>query len=241
MSIFVLVHGGFHGGWSWELVGPRLEAEGHTVLTPDLPGHGSDTTPQQDIAYAMAVERIRSLVESAAEPVILVGHSMSGLIITHVAEAVPERVIRMVWVGAFLVPSGYSLKAYLEDYRHLGESQVLPNAIPSADLSHVVFNPEKAREVFYHTTPEDLATRATARLRPVAMPYLTTPVHWTEARFGCVPRTYVVCLQDRCIPLAIQRKMIEDLPCASVFELDTDHSPFECAPSELAAIMLSLA
>jgi pimeloyl-ACP methyl ester carboxylesterase len=89
MSTFVFVHGGFHGGWSWDLVRDILERHGHTVFAPDLPGHGDDPTPQHEITFGMATDRIRALVDGAREPVVLVGHSMSGLIITQVAEEVP--------------------------------------------------------------------------------------------------------------------------------------------------------
>lgn len=238
MSAYVLVHGGFHGGWSWELVSPQLARAGHRVLTPDLPGHGEDATPQPDITYDMAVGRIREVVEAAGEPVILAGHSMSGLLISRVAEEIPHRVKMLVWIGAFLVPSGYSLKEYLDAHRELGESQVLPNTTLSADGSHATFNVAKAREVFYNTTPEVLAAKAVARLRPVAIPYLVTPVRLTAQNFGRVPRAYVICLRDRCIPPAMQRRMIADQPCRHVFELDTDHSPFECQPERLAQCLI---
>ena len=239
MSTFVLVHGGFHGGWSWELVRPHLARAGHRVLTPDLPGHGEDGTPQAEITYDMAVDRIRGVVEGTGEPVILVGHSMSGLIISRVAEELPDRVQMLVWIGAFLVPSGTSLKTYLDAHRELGESQVLPNTTLSPDGSHVSFNLEKAREVFYNTTTESVAAQAIARLKPVAIPYLVTPVTLTAENFGRVPRAYVVCLQDRCIPLPIQRRMLAEQPCRHVFELDTDHSPFECQPQRLAQCLLA--
>ncbi len=49
MTTFVLVHGAFHGGWCWHKIVARLEAEGHTVFAPDMPGHGIDKTPIADV------------------------------------------------------------------------------------------------------------------------------------------------------------------------------------------------
>jgi pimeloyl-ACP methyl ester carboxylesterase len=241
MSTFVFVHGGFHGGWSWDLVRDVLVRNGHTVHAPDLPGHGDEPTPQPDITYDMATGRIRAIVEGAREPVVLIGHSMSGLIITKVAEDIPDKVKMLVWIGAFLCPSGYSLKSYLQEHAHIGQNNVLPNTTAAADGSHVIFNLAKAREVFYHTTPADLAAQATSRLKPVALPYLTTPVHWTAERFGRIPRTYIVCAEDVALPPSLQRNMIKDLPCAHVFELPSDHSPFEGMPDEVARILMSVA
>jgi hypothetical protein len=147
----------------------------------------------------------------------------------------------LVWIGAFLCPSGYSLKSYQQAHMHIGQNNVLPNATISADGSHVTFDLAKAREVFYHTTPEDLAAQSIARLKPVAMAYLATPVRWTPERFGRIPRTYVVCAQDVALPPALQRNMIKDLPCRHVFELASDHSPFEGMPDALARILMSVA
>ena len=55
MSIYVLVHGAWHGAWCWNKVVPLLKKEGHATVTLDLPGHGEDNTPIQEVtlqAYA---------------------------------------------------------------------------------------------------------------------------------------------------------------------------------------------
>ena len=241
MGTYVFVHGSFHGGWCWEHVGPLLAGHGHRVRAPDLPGHGADRTPQADITYGMAVDRIRGVVEEASEPVLLVGHSMAGLLISKVADLVPDRVRALVWIAGFLCPSGYSVSRYLQDNRGLGLSQVPLNAVPSADGSHAVFDVAKAGEVFYNTTPDDRAAAAVPRLGPAATVYTHTPVEWSPDRFGRVPRAYAMCLQDRCIPPAMQDKMIADLPCRTVFRYDADHSPFLSCPEALARDLLTLA
>lgn len=241
MATFLLVHGGFHGGWCWSHVTPRLARAGHTVITPDLPGHGDDATPQAQVTFPMAVSRIADLVKQAPEPVILVAHSMAGLIISQVAEQHPDRIKMLVWIAAFLVPTGSSLQSYLEANQDLGQSAVLPNAIPSADGTHVSFLSAKAREVFYQTTPVELAAWATVRLGPTAIPYLVSPVALSKPHFGRVPRSYVVCLQDRALPLAVQRKMIAEQPCEHVFDLDCDHSPYFSQPAQLAECLLRVA
>jgi pimeloyl-ACP methyl ester carboxylesterase len=238
MATFILVHGGFHGGWCWSHVTPHLLRAGHNALAPDLPGHGDDPMPQSQVTFAMAVARIAGLVERAPEPVVLVGHSMSGLVISQVAERFPDRIKMLVWNVAFLVPTGSSLQSYLETHADLGHSEVLPNALPSNDGTHVRFRIEKAREVFYNTTPIELAEQAAQRLGSTALPYLVSPVSLSKENFGRVPRTYVMCLQDRALPTSLQRKMIADSPCQHVFELNSDHSPFFSQPRQLAEYLL---
>ena len=46
--IFFLIHGAWSGGRCWDHIRPMLEAEGHTVIVPDLPGHGMDGSPIED-------------------------------------------------------------------------------------------------------------------------------------------------------------------------------------------------
>ncbi|HLY58890.1 MAG TPA: alpha/beta fold hydrolase, partial [Stellaceae bacterium] len=74
MSSFVLVHGAWHGKWCWEKLVPLLEAAGHEVLAPDLPGMGDDRTPAT-LSLAAWADFVARRIEDCAEPVILVGHS----------------------------------------------------------------------------------------------------------------------------------------------------------------------
>jgi pimeloyl-ACP methyl ester carboxylesterase len=230
MATFILVHGGFHGGWCWSHVSQHLQQAGHSAIAPDLPGHGADPTPQNQVTFEMAVSRIAELLERTPEPVVLVGHSMSGLIISQVAEQHPDRIRMLVWLAVFLVPTGTSLQSYLEASPEAGPSNVLANAIPSSDGVHISFRREKAREVFYNTTVIELAEPAAQRLGPSALSYLVSPVSLSKEKFDRVRRAYVLCLQDRALPTALQRKMIADRPCEHVFELNSDHSPFLSQP-----------
>src|SRR5690348_7432805 len=78
MSVFVLIHGSWHGGWCWERVTPLLRAAGHRVIAPDLPGHGHDAPPVER-AYERYVPFVCGLLDAQPEPVVLVGHSSGGM------------------------------------------------------------------------------------------------------------------------------------------------------------------
>jgi pimeloyl-ACP methyl ester carboxylesterase len=230
MSTFVLVHGSFHGGWCWEHVVPRLTAAGHRVWAPDLPGRGGDPAQTLD-AYA---ERIADTVAAQREPVVLVGHSMGGVVVTTVAEKVPDKLARLVYVCAFLPRSGQSL---LELAKTDGESQLLRHLVidEARGLHHV--RREGAREAFYHDCSDGDATRAIERLGAEPLAVVATPVVTTPGRFGRVPRTYVECTDDRAVGPSLQRRMHAAQPCR-VVPLASSHSPFYSQPEALTRILV---
>ena len=109
MSTYVLVHGAWHGSWCWEKVVPLLKQAGHQVEPLDLPGHGQDKTPICEITLAAYTKRVCETLDAQAEPVILVGHSMGGIVITQIAEERPEKIQRLVYLTARLLQNGQSL------------------------------------------------------------------------------------------------------------------------------------
>jgi pimeloyl-ACP methyl ester carboxylesterase len=82
MSTFGLVHGGWNGGWCWEKVVPLLEEAGHEVEAQDLPGLGEDRTPIPEVSLQGYADRISQVLDAQPEPVVLVGHSSGGMIIS---------------------------------------------------------------------------------------------------------------------------------------------------------------
>ena len=109
MATFVLVHGGGHGGWCWRACANELRARGHEVYAPTLTGFGDRShllapdfeTFVTDIANVIAFEDL--------DDVVLVGHSMGGVIIPRVAEAMPDRMRRLIWLAAVVTSDGESL------------------------------------------------------------------------------------------------------------------------------------
>ena len=110
MARFVLVHGAWHGAWCFDALARDLAAAGHEVDTFDLPGHGSDATPHDEVTLDTYAQRVAEVIGQDGEPVVLVGHSMGGIVVTQAAELVPERIARLVYLTAFLPKDGESLQ-----------------------------------------------------------------------------------------------------------------------------------
>ncbi len=237
MSTYLLVHGAWHGGWSWRKVVPLLEAKGHRVLTPDLPGHGSDSTPIPSVTLKSYTDRICALAGEQQESVILAGHSMGGIVITQAAEYCPEKIQALVYVCAFLPGNGESLTTWAA---RDGESMVNPaTTSPQADGS-VRMKPECTREAFYGACPEEDVALARSRLVAQSPAPFATPLQTTAEGWGRIPRYYIECARDRAITLMLQREMQKHSPCQERFCIETDHSPFFSAKQELANILLRI-
>jgi pimeloyl-ACP methyl ester carboxylesterase len=232
MATYVLVHGAWHGAWCWHKALPLIEARGHKVEAIDLPGHGDDRTPTTSVSLDSYVQRVCQTLDAEAEPAIVVGHSMGGIVITQAAEERPNRIRKLVYLCAFLPANGQSLMDLgRQDTQTMAR---MPDAIvPLADGS-LTLKTESLKEVFYHDCSDEDVTFARERLVPQAGAPFATAVRTTEANFGRVPRVYIECVQDRVITPPAQERMYTSLPCERVITMNASHSPFFSAPNELA-------
>lgn len=236
-TTFILIPGAWHGAWCWERVVPLVEAGGHRALAPELLGMGADRARAAEGGLARWTDQIAALVEVEAEagPVILAGHSRGGAVLSAVAERLPDRIAGLAYVAAVLLPDGKAVRDVLA-----GAAGAVPTAIAKADDGTCTIAPADVGPAIYNTTPPALCARAIALLGPEPLAALRTPVAVSPERFGRVPRAYVECLQDRTIPIALQRAMQQAWPCRTVVSLDCDHAPYYSAPEALAAALLGL-
>jgi pimeloyl-ACP methyl ester carboxylesterase len=238
MATFILVHGAWHGAWCWQKLIPLLEREGHLAIALDLPGHGQDRTSISAVSFDAYVERVLEAIDSRTGPLILVGHSMAGAIISQAAEYRPERIGALVYLCAYLMRAGETLTAVAK--RDV-ETKAPSSLVFSASRDAMTIREDAVADLLYaRCAPEDAAW-AKSRLVPEPTGPWRTPIRLTEPRFGRIPRVYIECLQDRAISPAFQRQMLVDVPCRQVFSLDTDHSPYLSAPRQLAGLLAGVA
>ncbi|GHO99246.1 hypothetical protein KSF_092940 [Reticulibacter mediterranei] len=239
MSTYLLIHGDWHGGWCWNRLAPLLRQAGHHVLAPDLPGHGQNHTPLTTLTPQSSLNFLLELLDVQNEPVILVGHSSGGILLTLLAERRPEKIKLLVYLSAFLLPPGIWPRSLARQ----DTESLLPFALlVDQERQVVTVKPEAAREVFYADCTDEEADWATSLLVPEplrmkAPEVAPTPVDTPEIS---LPRVYISCLQDRALGPSLQQKMYTALPCQKVYTLSTSHSPFLSAPDQLATCLLDL-
>jgi pimeloyl-ACP methyl ester carboxylesterase len=215
MTGIVLVHGAWHGEWCWDGVVADLADRGLPANAVTLPLTGAAA----DVAAA------RSAIEAAGPGCVVVGHSYGGMVISQAAVGLPVR--RLVYLAAFLLEPGEDMLTLL-DRSKLTEAVVL-------DEAQVRVDPATAAEVFYGDTDPGVAASLVARLRPMAIDATMAAAPAGPPAWQSIPATYVVCTNDRALPVASQRIMAAR--AEAVVEWPTDHSPFVTRPAAVADLV----
>jgi len=231
MARFVLVHGAFTGAWIWGPLAERLRSAGHAVEAFDLPGLGDDTTLPQDVTLDSCAARLGEALAAAAEPAIIVGNSMGGVIATQAAARHPDRVAALVYATAFVPRDGQSLLD-LTRLPEGAEDQVQANIIIEPPVA--TMPAAASRSALYGSCSEKDAAWAISRQRPQPLGPFGAPVSIPKGALEGINRYFVLCRKDRAIPAALQRRMIAENSITNVIELDTDHTPHLSTTAELA-------
>lgn len=228
MTDFVLVHGGWHGGWCWKPLVPLLTARGHRVYAPSLTGmaerrHLIDAVAGPDTH----VEDIVQLIEwEDLQGVVLVGHSYGGTIITGVASRIPERIARLVYLDA-MVP------------------------VVSNESAATLSSPERAAEVAAakrpdgHTDPTGFERWVSAE-RIDWLKTMTTPQPGTCFGKGVTlsgreaevaQRDFIICTRHKPSPFWRFYETYKDAPGWNTHQLDSLHDAMIETPEALAKIL----
>jgi pimeloyl-ACP methyl ester carboxylesterase len=157
--------------------------------------------------------------------------------ITQAAEASPDRIGALVYLTAIAPLDGECAR---DVTGRQADSLLRRSYQAGADGLTYSFQRSKVPTLFYNACSYEDAYAAMERLRPQPLGIATAPIQVTPERYGTVPRWYIECLQDNAITLSLQRFMTERLPCRTL-QIDTDHSPFLSAPTELARHLLGIA
>lgn len=218
----VLVHGAFADGSAWNRVTPLLEAAGLNVIAAQIPL----SSLEADVATTnRAIARLDG-------PVVLVGHSWGGMVITEAGAQ--DKVHSLVYVAAFAPDSGQSLASYTADFPHAdGLDHLEKDASGYYRLSYT-----GVAEHFAFDLPKDEIAAIAASQGPINSAALGTPV--SQAAWKTKPNFAVVSTQDRMTLTAIQKAQVGKLNAEAV-EVDTSHVPMLTYPEIVANLIIQAA
>jgi pimeloyl-ACP methyl ester carboxylesterase len=195
MAIFVLVHGSWHDGSAWQPTIDHLIEKGHKALAPTIAGHGKGVNKQVNHA-----DCVRSIVDyisgNSLTDFVLVGHSYGGTIISKVAEAIPDRIRRLVFVNGFVLQDGKSLTDEIPPMFGSLFEQLAKN---SADQTVMIPFPIW-REAFINDGDLEMAKWSYAQLSPE--PYQPFREKLDLKKFYSleIPKSYINCTEDIALP-----------------------------------------
>ena len=227
---YVLVHGAWHSSQSWARVVPLLGASGRRVVTPTLTGYGETRhllSPDTGLGTHTA-DVVRLLVEEDLRDVVLVGHSYAGMVISAVANEVPERIARLVYLDAMVPVDGESALDAMPAVRGMiGDDWRMPP--PPAPFG-----------LFGITDPADIAWLNTM-VSDQARLCLEEAVAMDNPALDAIPRTHIHCTVK---PVDIELRPVPAVQPngepADVRELAAGHDCMITVPGELAAMLLDI-
>jgi pimeloyl-ACP methyl ester carboxylesterase len=234
---FVLVHGAWQAPYVWDHVKAQLEAAGQRVIVVELPAHGSDTTSAALVTIEAYSAKVIAAITATHKKVILVGHSMGGVVVTDVAQKIPTQISKLIYIGAFVPASGQSLLdlANTDAQSHLG-----PSLVPSADQLTLDVKHDSIVPVFIQDGAPAIRQLVIDKYRAEpAIPFINK-VTLTAAGYGSVDKYYIRTLQDHAIGTDLQNRMITAAGITKVYSLQSSHCPFLSMPDSVSNLLLNI-
>jgi pimeloyl-ACP methyl ester carboxylesterase len=228
MAIFALIHGSYQGGWIWKPVASRLRAAGHEVYAPTLDGCGERASQVRAgiTTETQADEVAQLLFYEDLHDVVLAGTSAGGMVVCRVAELIPDRIGRLVFVDALALLSGEKIGDIVK--RSTGRVTTGATVGPTRE--------DAANRLFGDLDPA-MKEWALERYTPHPAGIYAQGVRLDK--FWSMPwqASVIWCKRAENPGEAHHRRTAETLS-APLYELDTGHYPMLSMPAELTAMLL---
>jgi pimeloyl-ACP methyl ester carboxylesterase len=237
MATFLMVHGGGHGGWCYNKVNPLLRDEGHWVMSPSLTGCGDRKhLVSAAVDLDTHITDIVNLLEyDDLNEIILVGHSYGGMVITGVADRVPERIRELVYLDAAHPIDGESLRVGAPE-------QIEPTykGVRLLNGAEMVMWPFPGMAAFFGITDPQDAAWTDAKLTPHPWKTYDQPLRLTNGDAAMrVRRTNINCTQS--LRSAESRGIRRQTEGDRNYEIDTGHDLMITEPRAVADMLLEIA
>ncbi|MFS2159324.1 alpha/beta fold hydrolase [Pseudomonas sp. Pseusp122] len=236
--VIALVHGAFEDASIWGQTQKQLQVDGYKVITVDLPGRPSNPLAADKTSLDLYRDTVIKAIAKESQPVVLVGHSFGGIVISAVAEAEPARIKQLIYLAAYLPKDGQSLLqlAGTDPDSKMGQFVQVDKQRGVASIAH-----DARAELFANDGPDALKKAIPDLILDESVTPLGTPVHLTAAHFGAVKKAYIHTTQDHVISPALQASMVNNGHVEQQATLDSGHTPFLTHPVELAQAIEKIA
>lgn len=236
---FVLVHGGWQGGWCWDAVTAALQSAGHDVFSPTL--RGSEEGVEVDRTGVTLTGIGEGLVDTISrhdlDGIVLVGHSGGGPAAQYAADRLVERTRRIIFVDAWVLHDGEAINDVLP--APLVESSARA-AAQSTDQS-VPMELRVWADHFMNGAAAEVTHAAFSRLVPVPFGWLSESIFLPRFWGAALPSSYVFLRQDRAAPSELYRTMAARLDHPRLVECDGPHEAMLTHPDLVAAALMDAA
>jgi pimeloyl-ACP methyl ester carboxylesterase len=244
-ATFVLVHGAYAGAWIWRGVIPLLRAAGHEVYATTATGMG-DRVHLADPAINLDVyvtDVVNVLAYEDLHDVILVGHSFGGFIISGVAEQVPERLARLVYLDAIVPEDGqsnYSFWGYNDEGIGLEYREGVAAGWPGFEVVY------PGVEEFLRGMTKDPADAdwLISKFTPQPLAASSQPIQLGNPKAAELPRSYIFCTEEKGTaeedPLTRIAERLRSDPAWSFQEIAANHMVLVNDPQATSEALLSL-
>lgn len=234
---FVLVHGSFQGPYAWQYVQAQLVQAGQKVIVVELPGHGQDQTPPATLTLNSYRDKVIAAINSVQGQVVLVGHSLGGAVITDVADSIPGRIEKLVYLAGFVPANGQSVI----DLNSMDpNSQLTPALMPSADFTTASVADSLLLPIFCQDGNATVNQLLIANNRPEPAAPLYSKIVLKNPAMANVPKYYIHTTEDRAITITLQNQMVAAAGIKNIYTIDSSHSPHLSMPDKVTAILLQI-
>jgi pimeloyl-ACP methyl ester carboxylesterase len=237
MTHYILVHGAWEGAWSWNLTQPVLEKAGHKVTAVDLAGSPGNKSDIAQVTMESYIETVTSAINGLDHNIVLVGHSLAGAIISQVAERIPEKIDRLVYVTAFLLENGDSI---IEAMQRDPDGEFLSKLNFVEDQTYATADEKTWRDIAFHDVREGRILDTLPRVigtKQATEPFMAK-VTVSEERFGSVPKTYIRTALDKMVSPKLQDEMLSNWNVDKIYTVQSGHFPTLSLPETLAELIL---
>jgi pimeloyl-ACP methyl ester carboxylesterase len=226
---FVLLHGAWHGGWCWAGLVKELEKLGHTAVAPTMPGHNPDDD-RSDIKFKDYVDKILSVLNEQETPSVLVGHSSAGFLMQAAAPRAPEKIEKLVFLNAFILPDG---KCQFDLVPPEASEGMTAAAKASPDNCVPVIE-DFVRNQLMEGESLEMQDALISRLVPQPIAIFTTPVSTQAFENLTIPISVVFCKDDASLPPGAYLGMAQGLGDYKLIEVAGSHEALFSNPSVVA-------